>query len=228
MVCIIMTRHPIFALTLPVLHRTTGLSPVPPQLLVRVQHQRNWALHISVRRHAEGLLLSHKHHREGSDSPFRIFHSRSHEWYVPVGQHLLLAARIPTAIGITLMYRPPIPLSVSLQARLPGHYTPSLVARILEHLMLLHLDRKVIAPRSEGICYSTSNDIISSVSTTTVPVCEPASPCCQTGNNASSTSEIQRLAFSVVLLVTSLSTSPISVPPSRTGEFSSSLSRLIG
>ena len=89
-----MTRRPIFALTLPVLHRTTGLSPVPPQLLVRVQHQRNWALHISVHHHAEDLSLSHKHRREGSDSPFRIFHSRSPERYVPSGQHLLLPTRM--------------------------------------------------------------------------------------------------------------------------------------
>ena len=90
MVCIIMTRRPIFALPLPVLHHTTGLSPVPPQLLVRVQHQRNWALHISVHHHVESYLLSHKHRNEDSDSPFHIFYRRPPERYVPSGQHLLL------------------------------------------------------------------------------------------------------------------------------------------
>ena len=99
---------------------------------------------------------------------------------------------------------------------------------MLEHLMLLHLDRMAITPRSECICYYTSNYIISSVSTTTVPMCEPASPRRLTGNTVSSTSEIQQLASYVARLVTSLSTGPIRVPPSRTETFSSSLSRLIG
>ena len=94
--------------------------------------------------------------------------------------------------------------------------------------MLLHLDRKVIAPRSEGIWYSTSNYLIFFVSTTTVPMCEPASPRCLTGNTVSSKSEIQQLASYVARLVTSLSTGPIRVLPSRTETFSSSFSRLIG
>ena len=85
-----------------------------------------------------------------------------------------------------------------------------------------------ITPRSERICYYTSNYIIYSISTTTVPICEPGSPRCLTGNTVSSTSEIQQLASYVACLVTSLSAGPIRVLPSRTETFSSSLSRLIG
>ena len=71
---------------------------------------------------------------------------------------------------------------------------------MLEHPMLLHHDRKVITPGKEGICYSTSNNIMSAIPTVPVPMCEPADHCDLTGNAASSTSEIRRLAFCVVRL----------------------------
>ena len=116
-----------------------SLASLPPLLPLR--HLCYWASHSPVHHHAEDLLLSHNHRHEGSDSPFHIFHSRSPKWYVPSGQHLLLAARIPTTTCITLLYQPLVPPPVSPYACLPGRYTPSLISRMLEHLMLLHLDR---------------------------------------------------------------------------------------
>ena len=102
----------------------------------------------------------------------------------------------------------------------------SLIARTLKHLMSLHLDRKVITPISEGICYSTSNTIISAIPTVPVQMCEPADHCDLTGNTASSTSEIRRLAFCIVRL-DSLNVDPTRVPPSRTKTLCSPFGRLI-
>ena len=58
-------------------------------------------------------------------------------------------------------------------------------------------------------------------------MCEPADHCDLTGNAASSTSEIRRLAFCIVRL-DSLNVDPARVPPSRTETLCSSLSSLIG
>ena len=64
------------------------------------------------------------------------------------------------------------------------------------------------------------------VSAAPVPMYEFASPRCLTCNTVSSTSEIARLAFSMVCL-DSLNIDPTRVPPSRTKILCSSLSKLV-
>ena len=109
-----------------------SLASLPPLLIL--QQLRYWASHIPVHHHVESCLLSHNHHYEDSDSPFRIFHSRSPERYVPSGQHLLLPARVSPMTCIILTYPPPTPRFLLRRVSQDAIH-PSLINQILD-LML--------------------------------------------------------------------------------------------
>ena len=92
MVRIIIAQRLIFALTFPVLHPPFCLpnAYLPPSHPFFDSNTCVIGPHISLSIIMSKAVHSHNHHHENSDFPFRVFHSRFPERYVPSGQHLLL------------------------------------------------------------------------------------------------------------------------------------------